>query len=202
MRYFLLICIIYDLAMPFKNFARLEIPDVILVEPVVFPDIRGFFAELYKRTDFLAGGVPHDFVQVSLSKSRRGVVRGLHYQLKPMEQGKLVTVVKGRVVDVAVDVRRGSPWFGKYVMVELSADNPRLLWIPPGFAHGFQALEDDTLFLYLQTKEYSPQHERCVVWNDPEIGIPWPIRENVIVSEKDGKCPPLKLAETNFDYPI
>ncbi len=103
---------------------RLEIPDVILVEPVVFPDIRGFFAELYKRTDFLAGGVPHDFVQVSLSKSRRGVVRGLHYQLKPMEQGKLVTVVKGRVVDVAVDVRRGSPWFGKYVMVELSADNP------------------------------------------------------------------------------
>ncbi|WP_243674750.1 dTDP-4-dehydrorhamnose 3,5-epimerase family protein [Vulcanisaeta distributa] len=112
--------------MPFRSFVRLEIPDVILVEPVVFPDIRGgFFAELYKRTDFLAGGVPHDFVQVSLSKSRRGVVRGLHYQLKPMEQGKLVTVVKGRVVDVAVDVRRGgSPWFGKYVMVELSADNP------------------------------------------------------------------------------
>ena len=188
--------------MPFKNFTRLEIPDVILVEPTVFPDVRGFFMELYKRTDFLAGGVAYDFVQVSLSKSRRGVIRGLHYQLKPMEQGKLVTVVKGRVVDVAVDVRRGSPWFGKYVMVELSSDNSRLLWIPPGFAHGFQALEDDTLFLYLQTKEYSPQHERCITWNDPEIGILWPIRENVIISEKDSKCPPLRQAETNFDYPI
>ncbi len=188
--------------MPFKNFIRLEIPDIILVEPMVFPDNRGFFAELYKRTDFLTGGVPHDFVQVSLSRSRRGVVRGLHYQLKPMEQGKLVTVVKGRVVDVAVDVRRGSPWFGKYVMIELSADNPRLLWIPPGFAHGFQALEDDTLFLYLQTKEYSPQHERCIAWNDTEISIQWPIREGVVISEKDGKCPPLRQAETNFNYPI
>ncbi|WP_243679752.1 dTDP-4-dehydrorhamnose 3,5-epimerase [Vulcanisaeta souniana] len=147
---------------------------------------------------------PHDFVQVSLSKSRRGVIRGLHYQLKPMEQGKLVTVVRGgKVVDVAVDIRRGgSPWFGRYVMVELSAEKPRLLWVPPGFAHGFQALEDDTLFLYLQTKEYSPQHERCIAWNDPEIGIQWPVREGVIISEKDGKCPPLRQAETNFDYPI
>ena len=177
--------------MPFKDFVRLEIPDVILVEPVVFPDHRGFFTELYKRTDFLAGGVVYDFVQVMSLKFRRRVFRGLHYQLKPMEQGKLVTVIKGRVVDVAVDIRRGSPWFGKYVMVELSADNPRLLWIPPGFAHGFQALEDDTLFLYLQTKEYSPQHERCIAWNDPEIGIQWPVRENVIVSEKDSKCPPI-----------
>ena len=128
--------------MPFRFFKRLEIPDVVLIEPVIFPDQRGFFAELYKRTDYLANNVPYDFVQVNMSFSRRGVVCGLHYQLRPMEQGKLVTVLKGRIVDVAVDIRRGSPWFGKYAMVELSADEPRLLWIPPGFTHGFQALED------------------------------------------------------------
>jgi len=185
--------------MPFKAFKQLEIPDVILVEPEVFSDQRGFFMELYKRTDYLANNIPFDFVQVNMSFSRRGVVRGLHYQLRPMEQGKLVTVLKGKIVDVAVDIRKGSPWFGKYVMVELSADKPQLLWIPPGFAHGFQALEE-SLVLYLVTKEYSPQHERCIAWNDPEVGIPWPIREKVILSEKDKKCPQLKQAETNFNY--
>ena len=185
--------------MPFKSFKRLEIPDVILIEPVVFPDQRGFFMELYKRTDYLANNIPYDFVQVNMSFSRRGVVRGLHYQLKPMEQGKLVTVIKGRIVDVAVDIRKGSPWFGKYIMVELSADEPKLLWIPPGFAHGFQALED-SIVLYLVTKEYSPQHERCIAWNDPDLNIPWPIKEGVILSEKDKKCPPFKEAETNFEY--
>ncbi|ABW02297.1 dTDP-4-dehydrorhamnose 3,5-epimerase [Caldivirga maquilingensis] len=188
--------------MPFLSFKRLEIPDVILIEYQRFPDHRGFFAELWKRTDFLANGVFYDFTQLSTSVSRRGVVRGLHYQLKPMEQGKLVTVLRGRVIDVAVDVRKGSPWFGKHVAVELSTNEPRLLWVPPGFAHGFQALEDDTVFLYLMTKEYSPQHERCVKWDDPELGIEWPIRSNVIISEKDSKCPPLKAAETNFNYPI
>ena len=186
--------------MPFKAFKQLEIPDVILVEPEVFSDQRGFFMELYKRTDYLANNIPFDFVQVNMSFSRRGVVRGLHYQLRPMEQGKLVTVLKGKIVDVAVDIRKGSPWFGKYVMVEISADKPQLLWIPPGFAHGFQALEE-SLVLYLVTKEYSPQHERCIAWNDPEVGIPWPIREKVILSEKDKKCPQLKQAETNFEYP-
>ena len=185
--------------MPFKSFKRLEIPDVILIEPVVFPDQRGFFAELYKRTDYLANNIPFDFIQVNMSFSRRGVVRGLHYQLRPMEQGKLVTVPRGKIVDVAVDIRRSSPWFGKYVMVELSSDNPRLLWIPPGFAHGFQALED-SFILYLVTKEYSPQHERGIRWNDPEIGIPWPIKEEVILSEKDKRCPLLREAETNFEY--
>lgn len=186
--------------MPFKGFKRLEIPDVILVEPVVFPDQRGFFMELYKRTPFLSEGVPYDFVQVNVSFSKKGVVRGLHYQLKPAEQGKLVTVLRGRIVDVAVDVRKGSPWYGKYVMVELSAEEPKLVWIPPGFAHGFQALED-SLVLYLVTKEYSKELERCVKWDDPEIGIPWPVRENVILSEKDKECPPLRGAETNFEYP-
>lgn len=183
--------------MPFKIFKRLEIPDVILTEYVMFPDIRGFFTEMYKRTDFLANNIPYDFVQVNLSYSKRGVVRGLHYQLKPMEQGKLVYVVIGKVYDVAVDIRRGSPWFGRYVGVVLEPG--KALWIPPGFAHGFQALEE-TYFLYLVTKEYSPQHERCIKWNDPIIGVPWPIRNNVTLSEKDMKCPSLKEAETNFDY--
>lgn len=186
--------------MPFKSFKRLEIPDIILVEPVVFPDERGYFKEIYKRTPFLSDGIPYDFVQANVSVSRRGVVRGLHYQLRPMEQGKLVTVLRGRILDVAVDIRRGSPWFGKYVAVELSEDNHRLLWIPPGFAHGFQALEDDTLVLYLVTKEYSKEHERCIKWDDPEIGVQWPIGDNIILSEKDKKCPPLREAETNFTY--
>ncbi len=161
--------------------------------------IGGFFTELWKRTEYLTTNLPYDFTQVNLSYSRPYVVRGLHYQLKPAEQGKLVYVVKGRVLDVAVDIRRGSPWFGKYVAVELT---PGLaLWVPPGFAHGFQAIEE-SYFLYLVTKEYSQQHERCIAWNDPELSIPWPIRERVILSEKDSKCPPLKQAETNFEYPI
>jgi len=183
--------------MPFEQFKRLEIPDVILTKYKVFEDIRGFFAELYKRTDFLANGVPYDFVQVNLSYSKPGVVRGLHYQLRPYEQGKLVYVVKGKVFDVAVDIRKGSPWYGKYVAVTLEPGIA--LWIPPGFAHGFQALEE-TLFLYLVTKEYAPEYERCIKWDDSEIGIPWPIKERVILSEKDEKCPPLRVAETNFEY--
>lgn len=185
--------------MPFKAFKRLEIPDVILVEYAMFPDQRGFFAELYKRTDFLAHGVPYDFVQANSSFSKKGVVRGLHYQLKPSEQGKLVYVISGRVYDVAVDVRKGSPWFGRYVGVVL--EQGRALWIPPGFAHGFQALEE-TYLLYLVTKEYDPRLERCVKWDDPEIGITWPIKKGVILSEKDEKCPPLREAETNFEYPM
>jgi len=183
--------------MPFKSFRRLDIPDLIFVELIRFSDERGFFTELYKRTDFLANDIPYDFIQVNLSFSKKGVVRGLHYQLKPMEQGKLVYVVSGRVYDVAVDIRIRSPWYGRYVGVFLEPG--QALWIPPGFAHGFQALED-TYFLYLVTKEYSPQHERCIKWDDPEIKIEWPIKENVILSEKDRRCPPLREAETNFEY--
>jgi dTDP-4-dehydrorhamnose 3,5-epimerase len=127
------------------------------------------------------------------------VVRGLHYQLRPYEQGKLVYVVRGKVFDVAVDIRRGSPWFGKHVAVVLEPG--MALWVPPGFAHGFQALEE-TLLLYLVTKEYSPEHEACISWRDPGIGIEWPMGEGVIVSDKDAKCPPLKEARNNFNYPI
>ncbi len=183
--------------MPFEQFKKLKIPDVMLIKHKVFPDRRGFFTELYKRIDFLANGIPYDFVQVNLSYSKPGVVRGLHYQLRPFEQGKLVYVVRGRVYDVAVDIRKGSPWFGKYVGAVLEPGVA--LWVPPGFAHGFQALEE-THLLYLVTKEYSPQHERCVAWDDPDIGIEWPIKENVVLSEKDMKCPPLKKAETNFEF--
>lgn len=186
--------------MPFKYFRRLEIPDVISIRPEVYPDNRGFFMEIYKRTPFLSEGVPYDFVQVNMSYSKKGVVRGLHYQLRPMEQGKLVTVPSGRIIDVAVDIRKGSPWYGKYVMIELSSEDPNILWIPPGFAHGFQALED-SLVLYLVTKEYSKQHERCISWRDPDIGINWPLKENIIISDKDSKCPNLKSADTNFTYP-
>ena len=183
--------------MPFKSFKRLEIPDVAFIEFVRFHDERGFLIELYKRAYFLSSGISYDSIYIILSFSRGGVIRGLHYQLRPAEQGKLVYVVSGRVYDVAVDIRRGSPWFGRYVGVTLEPGYA--LWIPPGFAHGFQALED-TYLLYLITKEYSPQHERCVRWDDPDIGIQWPIKEGVILSEKDRKCPPLKEAETNFTY--
>ncbi len=185
--------------MPFEWFQRLEIPDIVLVKIKVFSDERGFFAELYKRTPFLANGIPYDFVQVNLSYSKKGVVRGLHYQLKPHEQGKLVYVLRGRVVDVALDIRRGSPWYGRHVMVELRPGTG--LWVPPGFAHGFQALED-TLFLYLVTKEYNREAERCIRWDDPELGIQWPIRDNVVISDKDKQCPGFREAETNFEYPV
>ncbi|MCU7787759.1 dTDP-4-dehydrorhamnose 3,5-epimerase [Pyrobaculum sp. 3827-6] len=183
--------------MPLVGARRLEIPDVILFEYKIFEDERGFFTELWKRGEYLAAGLPYDFVQVNLSYSRPYVVRGLHYQLKPSEQGKLVTVVRGRVFDVAVDIRRGSPWFGRYVAVELVPG--RALWIPPGFAHGFQALEE-TLLLYLVTKEFDPQRDRCAKWDDPALGIRWPAPEKAILSQKDRNCPPLAEAENNFEY--
>ncbi|BDC17387.1 dTDP-4-dehydrorhamnose 3,5-epimerase [Acidianus sp. HS-5] len=162
---------------------------VLLIKSKVFPDRRGFFLELLKATEFEKYGVP-SIVQGNMSFSRRGVVRGLHYQLPPKEQGKIVFVPKGKIIDVAVDVRGLSPTFGKYVSVELSEENYYLLWIPPGFAHGFQAL-DDSLVVYLVTNnEYSPQHERCINYSYVE----WPIKD-VVVSEKDLQCPSLDKAE-------
>jgi dTDP-4-dehydrorhamnose 3,5-epimerase len=183
--------------MPLIEVKKMNIPDVLYFSYKIFNDERGFFTELWKQSDYTAKGFDQKFVQANLSFSRRGVVRGLHYQLKPMEQGKLVYVISGRVYDVAVDIRRGSPWYGRHVGVALEPGFA--LWIPPGFAHGFQALED-AYFLYLVTKEYSPQHERCIKWDDPEIGVQWPVKENVILSERDKKCPPLRQAEINFEY--
>lgn len=161
----------------------------------LFRDERGFFQEIFNRKAFKAVGVPEDFLQVNHSFSRKGVVRGLHYQIRPYDQGKLVTVVSGRIYDVAVDVRRGSPTWGKWDATELVPG--RAFWIPSGFAHGFQALEDSNV-VYLVTGPYSREHERGVRWDDPELGISWPLRENVVVSEKDSSLPPLSRADTNF----
>ena len=183
--------------MPFE-FKKLEIPDVVLVIPKVFGDERGFFMETFKKSDFEKFGIKGDWVQDNHSRSKKGVLRGLHYQLEPKAQGKLVRVVRGMVFDVAVDIRKGSPWYGKWVGVILSEENKYMLWIPPGFAHGFLALEESEV-VYKCTAEYAPELDRGIIWNDPEIGIVWPI-ENPILSPKDSKHPFLKDAENNFVY--
>lgn len=184
--------------MPFQ-FKRLEIPDLILVIPKVFRDDRGFFLETYKRSDFVKFGIKEQFNQDNHSFSRKGVLRGLHYQLNPKAQGKLVRCLKGKIFDVAVDIRKGSPTFGKWVGVELSEDNFHMLYIPPGFAHGFVVLSEEAHVLYKVTNEYSPEHDRGIIWNDPTININWPI-SNPILSDKDRKWPTLEEAEINFYY--
>lgn len=151
------------------------IPDVIVIEPKVFGDSRGFFYESFSQRAFSeATGLDVHFVQDNHSHSAKGVLRGLHYQISPRAQGKLVRVVRGAVFDVAVDIRRSSPTFGKWIGEELSEDNQRQLWIPPGFAHGFLVLSDTADFLYKTTDYYSASHERCIAWSDPAIGIDWP----------------------------
>jgi dTDP-4-dehydrorhamnose 3,5-epimerase len=161
------------------------IPDVLLIEPRVFGDARGFFFESFNRQGFReATGLDLDFVQDNHSRSGKGVLRGLHYQIE-QPQGKLVRVVRGAVFDVAVDIRRGSATFGQWVGTELSEDNHRQLWIPPGFAHGFMVLSDSADFLYKTTDYYAPAHERCIAWNDPDIGIDWPADVTPQLSAKD-----------------
>jgi len=184
--------------MPFK-FQRLEIPDVILVEPEVFSDERGFFMETYKLSDFLAFGISERFVQDNHSRSVRGVLRGLHYQNPPKAQGKLVRVIRGEVFDVAVDIRKGSPTYGKWVGVRLSEENRLMLYIPPGFAHGFCVLSPKAEVVYKCTEEYDPHAEAGIIWNDREIGIEWPTK-NPIISPKDASWPPLKEANNQFVY--
>lgn len=165
---------------------RLAIPDVLLLEPRVFGDERGFFFESYNRKVFQeVAGVDPDFVQDNHSRSTKDVLRGLHYQLPPRAQGKLVRVVAGEVFDVAVDIRKGSPTFGKWVGETLSAENKRQMWIPAGFAHGFLTQSDTAEFLYKTTDYYSPEHERCIAWNDPDLAIEWPLRAPPRLSGKD-----------------
>lgn len=174
------------------------IPDVLVLEPKVFGDARGFFFESYNQRDFEAATGLHGiaFVQDNHSRSARGVLRGLHYQLPPKAQGKLVRVVRGAVFDVAVDIRRGSPTFGRWVGVELSESNHRQLWIPPGLAHGFLTLTDSADFLYKATDTYSPEHERCIRWDDPAIGIEWPVLDVApLLSAKDQAGRPLAHAD-------
>lgn len=170
-----------------------EIPDVLLIEPQVFGDQRGFFMETFHAKRYGALGIPESFVQDNLSRSVKNTLRGLHFQ-EPQGQGKLVQVLAGSVYDVAVDVRRGSPHFGKWVAVELSETNRRQLWIPPGFAHGFCVLTESADFNYKCTELYAPSAERGIAWNDPQLGIPWPVTAPLL-SGKDQKYPPLSKAE-------
>ena len=167
--------------------APTKIPDVLVIEPKVFGDDRGFFYESFNKKRFEeATGITAEFVQDNHSKSSKGVLRGLHYQLK-QAQGKLVRVISGEVLDVAVDIRKSSGTFGQWVSVVLSADNKQQLWIPPGFAHGFIVLSDSAEFLYKTTDYYAPDHERCIRWNDPELSIDWRYDEEPLVSVKDAK---------------
>lgn len=172
------------------------IPGVLLIEPKVFGDARGFFFESFNQKSFNeATGLNLNFVQDNHSRSARGVLRGLHYQMQ-QPQGKLVRVVQGAVFDVAVDIVKGSPTFGKWVGVELSAENHRQLWVPAGFAHGFLVLSESAEFLYKTTDYYAPQHERCIAWDDPEIGIDWPAGVEPMLSAKDQAGKRLCEAET------
>ncbi len=168
-----------------------------LLVPSVFEDSRGFFAESYNRERFRAvTGVDTEFVQDNHSRSIRGVLRGLHYQLSPREQGKLVRVVRGAVLDVAVDIRRSSPTFGEWFSVELTEDNHKQLWVPPGFAHGFLTMSESADLVYKVTEYYSPEHDRGIRWDDPEIGIDWPdVGIDPIVSQKDADAPFLRDAQ-------
>jgi len=178
--------------MPFK-FQPLEIPEVILVEARHFEDERGFFMETYKRSPFAAHGIAATFVQDNYSHSTRGVLRGLHYQAPPKAQGKLVIALRGQIFDVAVDIRPDSPTYGQWVAEGLSAQNHRMLYIPPGFAHGFCVLSDEADVSYKVTEEYAPELDRGIAWNDPDIGIRWPIA-SPILSPKDAQLPPLRRA--------
>ena len=163
------------------------VPDVLLIEPKVFGDARGFFFESFNRRAFAqASGLDLAFVQDNHSRSSRGVLRGLHYQIE-QAQGKLVRVVRGAVFDVAVDLRRSSPHFGRWVGFELSEDNHRQIWIPPGFAHGFLVLSEMAEFLYKTTDYYAPAHERCIRWNDEQIDIKWPLEGMPNLSERDAR---------------
>jgi len=184
--------------MPFE-FQRLEIPEIVLIKPKVFGDERGFFMETFKRSDFERFGIREEWVQDNHSRSKKGVLRGLHYQLNPKAQAKLVRVVKGAVFDVAVDIRKGSPTYGKWVSVILSEENKYMIYIPKGFAHGACTLADDTEIIYKVSDFYSPEHEAGIIWNDPSLNIDWPVKRPIL-SERDSKWPTLKRADNNFSY--
>lgn len=166
------------------NVIRTAIPDVLIIEPKVFGDQRGFFFESYNRRGLEPHGIPGEFVQDNHSRSAKNVLRGLHYQIR-QPQGKLVRVVAGEVFDVAVDIRRSSPTFGKWVGERLSAENKRMMWVPAGFAHGFLVLSEFAEFLYKTTDYWAPEHERSVLWSDPDLAIAWPISDAPTLAAKD-----------------
>ena len=180
------------------EFIPQSIPDVLLVVGPRFGDHRGFFSETYRLEEFQKAGLP-PMMQHNHSRSPRGVLRGLHYQLEPRALGKLVRCARGSILDVAVDVRKNSPTFGRYVAVELNEESNSMLWVPPGFAHGFLSLSEVADCIYMQTGYWSPEHERSLRWDDPTVGIPWPTRD-VQLSKKDAEAPLIAEIETNFSY--
>jgi len=184
--------------MPF-TFKRLEIPAVVLIEPKIFEDERGFFMETYKMPDFVAADIKANFVQDNHSRSAKGILRGLHYQNTPFAQGKLVRVGRGEIFDVAVDIRKGSPTWGKWIGVILSEENRNILYIPETFAHGFCVLSEVAEVLYKTTDVYSAEAEAGIIWNDEDLNIEWPVKEPIL-SEKDENLPTLKNADIRFYY--
>ncbi|MBU6483601.1 MAG: dTDP-4-dehydrorhamnose 3,5-epimerase [Betaproteobacteria bacterium] len=176
------------------QFTRSALPDVVIIEPKVFGDVRGFFFESWNRRDFASAGLDVDFVQDNHSRSRRGVLRGLHYQIEHA-QGKLVRVIEGTVLDVAVDLRRSSATFGRHVAIELSAGDHRMLYIPPGFAHGFLVVSEVAEFLYKTTDYWYPEHERTLLWSDPALRIEWPAGVAPTLAPKDAAGTPLAQAD-------
>lgn len=178
------------------KFIKTEIPGVIIIEPKIFGDDRGFFSEVYRHELFVENGIKERFVQDNLSRSKKGTLRGLHYQLEN-PQAKLVMATRGSVLDVAVDIRKGSPTFGKYVLAELSEENKRMIYIPGGFAHGFAVLSDIADFQYKCSNYYDPTSEFGMFWNDPDVGIPWNVDEPLL-SEKDKNARLLKDMSSEF----
>ncbi len=176
--------------MPFE-FEKLSIPEVILIKPKIFADSRGFFLEVYKKNEFSRFGINEDFVQDNHSYSKKNVLRGLHFQSGSKSQGKLIKCIKGRIWDVAVDIRTKSKSFKKWISVELTGENGYMLYIPRGFAHGFLVLSEYADVFYKCTEEYSPEHEGGIIWNDPDLAINWPV-EKPLTSSKDAKLPLLK----------
>lgn len=184
--------------MPFE-FHRAAIPDVVIIRPRLFRDGRGFFMEFYKRSDFAAHGIGEIFVQSNHSRSAAGILRGLHFQKHPKAQGKLVRTIFGEVFDVAVDLRRGSPTYGQWVGLTLSAGEATMIYIPAGFAHGFCVVSEKAEVMYMTTEEYSPAEEAGVIWNDPDLAISWPIAHPQL-SERDQTWPRLRDAQNYFEY--
>jgi dTDP-4-dehydrorhamnose 3,5-epimerase len=187
-----------SIILPF-TFKSLEIPQVILIETQSFPDDRGYFMEIFQNTPFSNEGISTNFVQDNFSHSIKDVLRGLHYQKNPKAQVKLVSALRGEIFDVAVDIRKNSPTFGKWVGEILSDENHKSLYIPEGFAHGFCVLSEDADVLYKVNNEYSPENERGIIWNDPQINIKWPI-DTPILHEKDSALPLLQNADIDFIY--
>lgn len=175
------------------------IPGLLEIEPAVFGDERGYFYESYNKEAFAKAGITEEFVQDNQSFSAKGVLRGLHFQNPPYAQGKLVRVIQGAVLDVALDIRQGSPTYGQFHSVKLTGQNKKMFWVPPGFAHGFATLEDDTVFAYKCTNLYNKESEGSVLWNDPQLGIDWGL-ENPSLSEKDQQAAPLSELRSKFYY--